>query len=354
MSVSGHLTLDGIVYPFQPGQTVLEVARENGIKIPALCYHRKTGPAGRCRVCVVEVEGQAGLPTSCNLLAKDGMVVHTSSESVLEVRRSVVNLMLANGEHNCISCEQNGHCELQDAAYQLGIEIPAFTITGPELEIDDSSEMIVNDRRKCIQCGICVAACNNVVVNEVLGMGQRGFESKIVCDLDVPMADSTCVQCGECVQLCPVGAFIEKKAIGKGRSWEMETVNTTCPYCGVGCQVTLHVDKDANRIVRVTGREVVPNDGMLCVKGRFGYEFPSSPKRLTQPLLRKNGELEPVSWEEALDFTAERIKKIVEEHGPDVFSAFGSGRTTNESNYAISKFTRAVIKTNNVDHCART
>ncbi len=134
----------------------------------------------------------------------------------------------------------------------------------------------------------------------------------------------------------------------------METVNTTCPYCGVGCQVTLHVDKDANRIVRVTGREVVPNDGMLCVKGRFGYEFPSSPKRLTQPLLRKNGELEPVSWEEALDFTAERIKKIVEEHGPDVFSAFGSGRTTNESNYAISKFTRAVIKTNNVDHCART
>jgi predicted molibdopterin-dependent oxidoreductase YjgC len=224
----------------------------------------------------------------------------------------------------------------------------------PKAEVDDSSEMIVFDHRKCIQCGRCIAACNQVVVNEVLGMAQRGFEARVVCDLDQPMSRSTCVQCGECVQLCPVGAIIDKKAVGRGRAWELEQVNTTCPYCGVGCQVTLHVDRGANRIVRVTGREVPPNDGMLCVKGRFGYEFPSSPKRLTQPMVRKNGKLEPVSWDEALDYTAQRIGEIVAKHGPDVFSAFGSGRITNENNYAIAKFTRAVIKTNNVDHCART
>lgn len=352
--MSEHIILNDRKAPFRPGQTVLEVARENGVKIPALCYHRKTGPAGRCRVCVVEVEGQRGLATSCNLPARDGMVVNTDSERVLEVRRMVVNLLLSNGEHNCLACEQNGHCELQDAAYQLGIETPAFTVSGPKAEVDDSSEMIVFDHRKCIQCGRCIAACNHVVVNEVLGMADRGFQSKVVCDLDRPMAQSTCVQCGECVQICPVGAIIDKKAVGKGRAWELEEVDTTCPYCGVGCQLTLHVDRAANRVVRVTGREVVPNDGMLCVKGRFGYEFPSSPKRLTQPLVRKNGSLEPVSWDEALDYTADRIRAIVDEHGPDVFSAFGSGRITNENNYAIAKFARAVIKTNNVDHCART
>jgi formate dehydrogenase major subunit len=168
------------------------------------------------------------------------------------------------------------------------------------------------------------------------------------------MANSSCVQCGECVQLCPVGALIDRKAVGKGRTWQLEKIDTTCAYCGVGCQVTLHVDRAANRIVRVTGRETEPNDGMLCVKGRYGYEFPSSENRLTEPMIRKNGELEPVSWDEALDFTAARIGEIVEEYGPDSFSAFGSGRITNENNYAISKFTRAVIKTNNVDHCART
>ena len=374
-----HLIVDGRKVFFREGQTVLEAAREHGIRIPTLCYHRKTGTAGRCRACVVEVEGQRRLTTSCELPARAGMVVHSNTERVLAARRTVVRLMLANGEHNCLSCEQNGACELQDAAYELGIETPAFpgvafptpafaaadpaqadvagpAIAGPDLsvEVDDSGEMILVDRRKCILCGRCVAACNDVVVNEVLGMSGRGGSSRIGFDFDRSMGGSNCVQCGECVQLCPVGAIIDKKAIGKGRTWQMDKVDTTCAYCGVGCQVTLHVDRAANRIVRVTGRETEPNDGMLCVKGRYGYEFPSSENRLTGPMIRRNGELEPVSWDEALDYTAARIAEIVDRHGPDSFSAFGSGRVTNENNYAISKFTRAVIKTNNVDHCART
>ncbi len=352
--MAGQLTLDGRTVTFNEGQTLLEVARENNVKIPSLCYHRKTGPAGRCRLCVVEVEGQRTLVTACTVAAQEGQVVRTETERVREARRMIVNLLLSNGEHNCLSCEQNGACELQDAAYDLGIEAPAFLISGPEIELDTSSEMVTVDRRKCIVCGRCVAACNNVVVNEVLGMGERSFDSHIMFDIDRPMGQSTCVQCGECVQICPVGALIDKKAVGKGRAKDLEKVNSTCPYCGVGCQVTLHVDRAANRIVRVTGREVEPNDGMLCVKGRYGFEFPSSENRLTRPMIRKNGELEPVSWDECLDYMADRIGSIVKEHGPDVFSAFGSGRITNENNYAISKFTRAVIKTNNVDHCART
>jgi predicted molibdopterin-dependent oxidoreductase YjgC len=348
------ITINGKVVDFKPGATVLEAAKEKGIKIPSLCYHPKTGPAGRCRICLVEVEGRPGLHPSCTLAARDGMVVLTDTPKVLEARRMVVNLLLSSGQHNCLACEQSGQCELQDVAYQLGIEKPAFVIEGPEPEIDKTSEMVVIDRRKCIMCGRCIDACNKVVVNEVLGMGERGHESRVVCDTDRPMADSTCVQCGECSQICPVGAIIDKKSIGKGRYSNLTQVNNTCAYCGVGCQLTLHVDKAANRIVKVTGREVKPNDGMLCVKGRYAYEFPSSPKRLTQPMIKKNGKHEPVSWDEALDYTAGRIKEIVAKNGPDVFSAFGSGRITNENNYAIAKFTRAVIKNNNVDHCART
>ena len=351
--MAGHLTLDGKTVAFREGQTLLEVARENRVKIPSLCYHRKTGPAGRCRLCVVEVEGQRTLVTACTVAAQDGQVVRTNTERVREARRMIVNLLLSNGEHNCLSCEQNGACELQDAAYDLSIEAPALLVAGEAVETDTSSEMIVVDRRKCILCGRCVAACNHVVVNEVLGMGERSVESHVIFDIDRPMGKSGCVQCGECVQICPVGAIIDKKAIRKGRAKDLDRIDTTCPYCGVGCQVTLHVDRDANRVVRVTGREVPPNDGMLCVKGRYGYEFHANPERLTHPMIRKNGELVQVSWDEALDYTAKRIKDIVDEHGPDVFSALGSGRITNENNYAIQKFTRAVIKTNNVDHCAR-
>lgn len=341
-----------------PGETVLQCARRNGIRIPSLCFHPATGSTGKCRICVVEVDGLRGLKPSCVLEVAEGMVVRSATDAVMAARKTVVELLLANGEHNCLACERNGSCELQEAAYDLGIEKPRFFIEDdadtPTKAIDATSEMLVMDRRKCISCGRCVSACNTVVVNEVLGTASRGSDTRIVCDNDKPMAESSCVQCGHCSQLCPVGAILDKKSMGKGRSWEFEKIDTTCPYCGVGCQMTLHVDKQANRIVKVTGREVSPNQGMLCVKGRYGYDFPSSPKRLTKPLIKKDGKHVEVSWDEALDYTAAKVKDIVAKHGPDVFSAFGSGRITNENNYAVAKFTRAVIKTNNVDHCART
>lgn len=349
-----QITINGRQYEANPEQTVLGVARANGIYIPSLCYHVKTGQAAKCRACVAEIEGMRGLQTTCTVFAKDGMKITTNSAKVLAAQRLVVDLMLSSGRHDCLSCEKNGTCELQEAAYYLGIERPTFSLSEEYAKVDESSEFVRRDSSKCIDCGRCIAACNNTVVNEVMGFAHRGCKTEVVCDNAIPMGTSSCVQCGECVQLCPTGALTDKKAKGMGRIWELEKVDTTCAFCGVGCQLTLHVDKAKNKIARVTGREVVPNDGMLCVKGRYAYEFPSSEKRLKYPMIKKNGEHVRVTWDEALDYTATRIKEIVGRDGPDVFSAFGSGRISNENNYAIQKFTRAVIGTNNVDHCART
>ena len=349
-----QIIIDGKVCEAGTGQSVLEVARENGIYIPALCHHRKTGQAGKCRTCLVEVEGMRGLQTSCTVAIKDGMKVVTDSAAVRAAQRMNVDLLLASGRHDCLSCEANGECELQEAAYRLGIERPSFPITEDRPAVDESGEFIRFEHEKCIRCGRCVVACTTSVINEVLSFGYRGSVTKVVCDDDRAMGVSSCVQCGECVQLCPTGALTDKKSRGAGRPWELDKVDTTCPYCGVGCQVTLSVDRKANRIRRVTGRELPPNYGMLCVKGRYAYDFPSHPDRLTRPMIKKDGAHVAVSWDEALDFTAARIREIIGRDGPDVFSAFGSGRISNENNYAIQKFTRAAVGTNNVDHCART
>ncbi len=350
-----HLTIDGRTIEARSDQTVLEAARENGWYVPSLCYHPKTGQAGLCRACVVDVDGRNGLQTACNLPVQDSMVIHSESELVREARRMNVDLLLSAGVHDCLTCEATGQCELQDAAYHLGIERPSFPLAESQMPLDTSSPFIVRDPSKCIHCFRCIRACNDVVVNEVLDMGYRGDASLVICDDDVPMGESSCVHCGECVQLCPTGSLFEKKAAGRGRVWELDRVRTTCAYCGVGCQIEVQVDRAANRIVRINGVEGArPNDGMLCVKGRFGYEFPSSPERLTTPLIRKNGKLEPVAWEEALDYTARRLGDIRDRHGPDAFGMIACGRSTNENNYAAMKFARAVIGTNNVDHCART
>ncbi|MBN1765382.1 MAG: formate dehydrogenase subunit alpha [Sedimentisphaerales bacterium] len=350
-----QITIDGQKLEARAGQTILEVAKENGIYIPSLCWHPRTGKAGKCRVCVVEVENMRGLQTSCTVDVRDGMVVRTDTEQVLAARRMVVELLLANGKHNCLSCEANGDCELQNAAYSLGIEVPSFIIDTPSIEPDESSEGIIIDRDKCIKCGRCVVGDNNNVVHEVLELGFRGHDTKVVCDNDISMGTSSCVQCGECVQLCPVGALVDKKAKGKARTWETEKVRVTCPYCGVGCQIWMHV-KD-NKFIKATAYEEdwdnQPNKGMLCVKGRFGLDFVQHPDRLTDPMIRKNGQLVKVSWDEALDYTARRMSEIKDKHGSNALGVLASAKITNEENFQAMKFARAVLGTNNVDHCAR-
>jgi predicted molibdopterin-dependent oxidoreductase YjgC len=209
----------------------------------------------------------------------------------------------------------------------------------------------VRDFSKCVMCGRCVRACNERQVNQAIAIGYRGAHNKIVARGDYPYIDSDCVFCGECVQSCPVGALLDKHAMGQGRPWERTQVRTTCPYCGVGCQLDVHV-KD-NRIVKVTGADAIPNQGKLCVKGRFGWHFINHADRLTTPLIKENGVFREASWDEALDLVASRFREIQHQSGPDKIGGWCSARVTNEENYLMQKFMRAVIGTNHVDHCAR-
>lgn len=348
-----EIVINGITCHAEKGQTVLQVARANGIYIPSLCYHDKTGVAGKCRLCVAEVKGMRGLQATCSLPVTSGMSVTTDSEAVLQAQRMVVDLLLSTGTHDCIACEKNGRCELQDAAYYLHIERPGIQYGDVSSDIDDSSAFVRVERSKCVSCGRCVAACNDVVVNEIVDFGYRGHKTSIVFNDKKAMGESSCVQCGECVQLCPVGALTEKKSIGKARAWEVNTVRTTCPYCGVGCQLNLHVKGE--QIVRVAGVEDgSPNKGRLCVKGRFGYDFIYSQDRLTTPLIKENGVFREASWDEALGLVASKFRQIIAESGPDAIGGVSCARSINEDSYQMQKLFRAVIGTNNIDHCART
>jgi len=376
MSEDQTIVLNGNEISFEPGETVLDVARRSDIDIPTLCYLKGASPTGNCRVCVVEVEGENNLLPSCDTPASAGMVVQTESARVVEARKMIIQLMLSSGNHNCAIrgsegsdwtrfqmavqekdqseelCPAWGDCRLQDLAYRYQVSAEKDLETTVPYPMETVNPFIVRDFSRCIKCGRCVQACNEVQVNNAIDVGYKGADVKIVTPGDKPLKDSDCVFCGECLQVCPVGALVAKSARYKVRPWETTKVRTTCTYCGVGCQVHLHV-KDDN-VVGVTGVEdVAPNYGSLCVKGRFGYDFINSPERLTTPLIKENGSFREATWDEALDLVANRLTDIKSQHGADSLGVLTSARVTNEENYIANKFVRAVLKTNNIDHCAR-
>lgn len=376
MTDSNTITINGNKLSFNPGDTILDVARNNCIDIPTLCHLKGAPATGACRICVVEVEKARALLPACSTPADKGMVVHTESPSVIEARQLILQLMLSSGNHNCAIrgsdgndwtqfqlsvqkdddstelCPVWGDCQLQNLAYRYQVSGENFLPTETPYPMETVNPFIIRDFSRCILCGRCVQACNDVQVNNAINFGYRGSETKIVAAGDRLLNDSDCVFCGECVQACPVGALVEKEARYKWRPREAEIVKTTCSYCGVGCQINLHVND--NTVLKITGAEdSAPNYGSLCVKGRFGFDFINSPDRLTTPLIRENGELREASWDEALDKVANSLTEIKENNGPDSIGVLTSARISNEENYIAHKFTRAVLKTNNIDHCAR-
>lgn len=376
MEVKPTLSMNGHVFSFEPGATILDVARQHHIEIPTLCHLKNATPTGACRICVVEVKGARSLLTACATPATANMIIQTESPAVINARKLILRLMLASGNHNCAVrgaddrdwtrfqlkvqeedgaaelCPVWGDCRLQDLAYRYQVSGEGFAATPIRYPMETENPFIVRDFSRCIQCGRCVQACNEIQVNNAISFGYRGPAAKIIAAGDRPLKDSDCVFCGECIQACPVGALVEKDVRYRVRPWETQKVRTTCSYCGVGCQMDLHV-RD-NRVVKVTGaEEAMPNYGSLCVKGRFGFDFIHSPERLTHPLIKENGTFRKATWDEALDHVATRLGEIKQQHGPDSIGVLASARITSEDNYILHKFTRGVLKTNNIDHCAR-
>lgn len=291
------LTIDGKKVTVPEGTTVLEAAQMLGIDIPTFCYEKDLTAPGACRICVVEIEGWRNLPASCVTAVAEGMVVHTESPAVVEARRTILELLIANHPLDCMTCEKSGNCKLQDYAYRYGVSTTRFQGERHNYPIDDSNPYIIRDLNKCILCGKCVATCNAVPERSVINFAYRGFQTKIATALDTELKDSDCVYCNRCVAVCPVGALVDKMAAGKGRAWELEKEEVTCVFCEAGCR--FNILRKQGKVVAVTA--AAPGPGRpLCLKGRLGMNLLYNPDVPKRPLIKKDGKFTEVSWQEAL------------------------------------------------------
>jgi predicted molibdopterin-dependent oxidoreductase YjgC len=346
-----NVTINGRSLKAEVGQTILEVALANGIDIPYLCYHPKISKTGACRICMVRVNGKV-LKAACAEPIADGMTVLTEDDEIIRLRKWVLELLLSDGDHNCLYCDANGACEFQTLVqkYEVGDK---YFLPRRTREVDyESSKALKRNENRCILCGRCVKTCREIQVTNVWSFAERGSETHLVADDGKKIGDSGCARCGMCAQMCPTGALTLQPVSGKGPNWELHKESSICIYCGVGCKIDFYTNKEGE-LVRTMGHDDGPNRGHLCVKGRFGFDFVQNPKRITVPLIRKNGKLEEATWDEALDLVAKKLSGTKASHGPDAVAVLTSAKCTNEENYLMQKFTRAVVGTNNIDHCAR-
>lgn len=350
-----HVTVNGRCIPAPGGQTILEAARSHDIHIPTLCTIQKLRPLGSCRMCVVEVEGTPTPVSACTTPVAHGMVITTHSPGIEKLRREILKLILQKHPLNCYACEINGNCQLQDLvhAYDIGHnDLHAYNIRPIEFEPEPySTPLIKYHPQRCILCGRCIQACLEISEVGAINFKGRGAYTRIAPVMPTSEFKPECISCGECMSVCPVNALTEAWGRTKGKAWETTRVKTTCTYCGCGCQLELNVHN--NQVTGVTPCDGGVNKGALCSKGRFGYDFVNHPDRLKKPMIRRNGGLEEVHWDEALDYCAERLVQILAAHGPEAVGGLSSARCTNEENYLFQKFMRGVLGTNNIDHCAR-
>ncbi len=359
MSANTTLTLDGRSVSCDEGETLLDVARRCDVAIPTLCHDPRLSAAGTCRMCLVEIAGWPRLAPACATPAKAGLVVETSSERVLRHRRALLALYAV--EHPADEARREDELASLLAAGDLPDLGRSAPLRAGRPANDDP--YIRYDAERCILCGQCVRYCDEVVGVAALTLADRGARTTVTTADDLPLAETTCELCGGCVAVCPTGALIERSFAERAAkaSVELERTRTTCNYCGVGCQLDLHVDPRGRdglgEIVRVTPPPPgqTTGDGNLCVKGRFGFEFLHHPDRLTTPLIRDDdGALQPASWDEALARTAQGLRGVAERHGPDALGFVSSSRCTVEENYLVQKLARAVFGTHNVHQCAAT
>jgi formate dehydrogenase major subunit len=362
-------SIDDRQIEIRAGETIFRAARRLGIKLPHLCYLPKPGyrPDGNCRVCMVEIEGERVLAASCIRTPTPGMKVKTQTDRAKTARKMVVELLLTDQPPKDVAHDPQS--EFWQTADRQKVTVSRFPRHAAPVPDRSHPAMAVN-LDACIQCNLCVRACREVQVNDVIGMAFRGHGEKIVFDFDDPMGASTCVACGECVQACPTGALMPATLVDEANvrvGFPDRAVDSVCPYCGVGCQLTYHIKDD--KLLYVSGRNGPANENRLCVKGRFGFDYVSHPHRLTQPLLRKDGvakhaddtvdpanpwtHFRPATWEEALDRAASGLKKIRDRDGSQALAGFGSAKASNEEAYLFQKLVRAGFGTNNVDHCTR-
>src|SRR5947208_1589702 len=340
------LTIDGKAVSVPAGTLLIEAAKQAGIEVPSFCYYPGLALQGACRMCLVSIEKMPELQTACPTVASNGMVVHTENDEFASARKAMLEFLLTNHPLDCPVCDKGGECELQDMVFGYGASETRFMERKLHHEEKKFSNLVYYDWPRCILCYRCIRVCDEGMDVNAYGIGFRAAHSEIIPNRGEELE---CEECGMCIDICPVGALTSGAYRYKTRPWELTYTGTICNHCGDGCKTTLSVRN--NQIIRANNRDQSGVNGeFLCVKGRFGWDFVNSEKRLTSPLIRRNVSLEAGAWEEALSLTAERVKQVIAEHGNDSVAVIGSNRTTNEENYALQRFARTVLGTNNIDH----
>jgi NADH-quinone oxidoreductase subunit G len=329
-----------------PGTLVIEATRRMGTEVPSFCYYPGLSLQAACRMCLVEVEKMPKLQTACTLVATEGMIVRTNTEQVRNARKYMLEFLLTNHPLDCPVCDKGGECELQDMVFRYGADTSRFIEEKIHRPEEKWSELVYYDAPRCILCFRCVRVCDEGMDVKALGVGMRGANSVIIPNRGDHL---DCEECGMCIDICPVGALTSGTYRYKTRPWEMKYAPTICTHCSNGCKTTLSVRN--HEIMRSNNRDLSGiNKDFLCVKGRFGFDFTKHPERVKQPMLRRGSELYPVSWEEAAQAAATKLKNIVDKGGKDAIGFIGSNRTSNEENYLFQRLARQTFGTNNVDH----